>query len=30
MESVFFQILEEVAGVTRKSVGEELFFEGIK
>jgi len=30
MESVFFQILEEIAGVTRKSVGEELFFEGIK
>lgn len=30
MESVLFQILEEVAGATRKSVGEELYFEGIK
>lgn len=30
MESVFFQILEEVARVTRKSLGEELYFEGIK
>jgi 2-polyprenyl-3-methyl-5-hydroxy-6-metoxy-1,4-benzoquinol methylase len=30
LESVFFQIVEEVAGVTSKSVGEELYFEGIK
>ncbi len=30
MESVFFQIIEEVAGAKRKSLGEELFFEGIK
>jgi 2-polyprenyl-3-methyl-5-hydroxy-6-metoxy-1,4-benzoquinol methylase len=29
-ESVFFQIIEEAARVTRKSVGEELYFEGIK
>jgi 2-polyprenyl-3-methyl-5-hydroxy-6-metoxy-1,4-benzoquinol methylase len=30
MESVFFQIIEEIAGTTWKSLGEELFFEGIK
>lgn len=30
LESVFFQIVEEVSGVTRKSFGEELYFEGIK
>lgn len=30
MESVLFQILEEVARMTRKSLGEELYFEGIK
>jgi 2-polyprenyl-3-methyl-5-hydroxy-6-metoxy-1,4-benzoquinol methylase len=30
LESVFFQILEEVAGLTRKAVGEELYFEGRK
>jgi 2-polyprenyl-3-methyl-5-hydroxy-6-metoxy-1,4-benzoquinol methylase len=30
LESVFFQIVEEVFGMARKSVGEELYFEGIK
>lgn len=30
IESVLFQLLEESMGATRKSAGEELFFEGIK
>jgi 2-polyprenyl-3-methyl-5-hydroxy-6-metoxy-1,4-benzoquinol methylase len=30
MESVLFQIAEEAAGITRKSVGEELYFQGTK
>jgi 2-polyprenyl-3-methyl-5-hydroxy-6-metoxy-1,4-benzoquinol methylase len=30
MESVLFQVAEEIAGMTRKPVGEELFFQGTK
>jgi len=30
MESVLFQVVEEVLGMTGKPVGEELFFQGIK
>jgi 2-polyprenyl-3-methyl-5-hydroxy-6-metoxy-1,4-benzoquinol methylase len=30
LESAFFQIIEEAAGMIRKSLGEELYFEGIK